>query len=77
MSRLDLTRELNLRRWARLNYIAPDERPGTWHPIVLNEMQNQDIEQAQLAAPNSVAARYVPLMPSAGWGEPGGEFCSL
>ncbi|HUE13561.1 MAG TPA: hypothetical protein VMR25_05315 [Planctomycetaceae bacterium] len=63
MPGLDLARELGLRRWARLNYVPPEERPATWHPIVLNEMQCHDSERAEKSQPAPVSARYVPLLP--------------
>ena len=75
MSRLELARELNLRRWARLNYVAQEARPQTWHPVVLNEMQSQDAEQAEMSSPNSMATRYVPLFPTHGWDDANGAFC--
>ena len=75
MSRLELARELNLRRWARLNYVPLEARPQTWHPVVLNEMQNQDAEQAELSSPNSMATRYVPLFPTHGWDDANSAFC--
>ena len=49
--RLDLASELRLRRWARLNYVSPDRRPASWHPIVLAEMSCRDEELAALADP--------------------------
>jgi hypothetical protein len=63
VSRLDLGCELRLRRWARLNYVSPDRRPATWHPIVLAEMQCRDEELAALEEPTPAGARYVPLAP--------------
>ncbi len=63
VSRLDLASELRLRRWARLNYVSPDRRPDSWHPVVLAEMRCHDVELAELeSAP--AAARYVPLVPT-------------
>jgi hypothetical protein len=63
MSGLELARELGLRRWARLNYVPPEQRSATWHPIVLNEMQSHDSELAEKSPPAPVSARYVPLSP--------------
>ena len=31
---LDLIEELRLRRWARENYVPPENRQRTWHPVV-------------------------------------------
>lgn len=64
MPGLDLARELDLRRWARANYVPPEKRSQTWHPTVLNEMQRCDHEMAAIAAPAPLSARYVPLLPS-------------
>lgn len=64
MSRLDLAREIGLRRWARANYVAPEMRSATWHPIVLNEMHARDSELAEAASPQHASPRYVPLMPT-------------
>jgi len=64
MSRLDLAREIGLRRWARLNYVPSEMRPATWHPVVLNEMLARDSELAEMATPHHASPRYVPLMPS-------------
>ena len=41
---LDLVEEIRLRTWARLNYTAPEQRSGTWHPVVLEEMKRRDRE---------------------------------
>jgi hypothetical protein len=64
MSRLDLAREIGLRRWARANYVPPEMRQATWHPVVLNEMRARDSELAEVAAPSHAPPRYVPLMPT-------------
>ena len=63
VSRLDLASELRLRRWARLNYVSPDRRSASWHPVVLAEMRCRDVELADME-PAPVAGRYVPLVPS-------------
>ena len=39
--------ELRLRRWARENYVPNDERDGTWHPIILEEMRRKDGEVSE------------------------------
>ncbi len=41
---LDFIEELRLRRWARENYVAPDDRSEKWHPIVHEEMEKKDGE---------------------------------
>lgn len=43
-SEIDLIEELRLRRWARENYVAPEARQQTWHPVVLEEMSRKDLE---------------------------------
>jgi hypothetical protein len=41
---LDFLEEIRLRRWARENYVAGDERDEAWHPVVLDEMRAKDLE---------------------------------
>ena len=43
-SDVDVIEEIRLRTWARQNYTAEDERDGTWHPVVLEEMRRRDRE---------------------------------
>ena len=43
---VDFIRELQLRRWARENYVPRTQRDHTWHPIVLDEMARRDSESA-------------------------------
>jgi hypothetical protein len=43
-SQIDLIEELRLRRWARENYVAPEQRNQAWHPVVLEEMSRKDLE---------------------------------
>ena len=45
-SQIDLVRELRLRQWARQNFVPQQQRKATWHPVVLDEMQNRDRELA-------------------------------
>jgi len=42
---LDFIEEIRLRRWARENYVAADERDDAWHPVVLDEMRMKDNEE--------------------------------
>lgn len=44
---LDFIEELRLRRWARQNYVPPEDRDTSWHPIVLDEMDKRDLEVSQ------------------------------
>jgi hypothetical protein len=41
---VDFIEELRLRRWARQNYVPPEERNSSWHPVVLDEMDRRDLE---------------------------------
>jgi len=43
---LDFIEELRLRRWARENYVAPEQRSHKWHPVVREEMEKKDNEAA-------------------------------
>ena len=45
-AQIDLVRELRLRQWARQNFVPQQQRKATWHPVVLDEMQNRDRELA-------------------------------
>jgi hypothetical protein len=42
---MDLIEELRLRRWARENYVPPEQRDGAWHPVVQEEMSKKDSER--------------------------------
>ena len=61
---IDFIRELRLRHWARTNYVCPDQRRETWHPIVLDEMHRRDVELAEQAGIQPDGLRYVPLPPT-------------
>ena len=43
---IDLIRELQLRRWARENYVPQHQRECDWHPIIHDEMTRRDSESA-------------------------------
>ena len=50
---LDFIEELRLRRWARENYVSPEERSRKWHPIIHEEMAKKDGEGGSpLASPS-------------------------
>lgn len=66
VSDLDLTRELRLRRWARENFVAAEERDRNWHPVVHHEMQLIEEERENRAADAIPKSRFVPLMPGEG-----------
>jgi hypothetical protein len=52
MADLDFIEELRLRRWARENYVPPDQREHSWHPVVHEEMERKDLESGiSLATP--------------------------
>jgi hypothetical protein len=42
---MDLIEELRLRRWARENYVPPERRDRTWHPVIHDEMKKKDGEK--------------------------------
>jgi hypothetical protein len=42
---VDFIEELQLRRWARENYVPADNRLTVWHPVVLDEMTKKDLEK--------------------------------
>jgi hypothetical protein len=42
---MDLIEELRLRRWARENYVPPEQRESEWHPVVQEEMKKKDSEK--------------------------------
>lgn len=61
---VDLVDELRLRRWARLNYVAADERSRRWHPVILDEMLRKDRETA-LEERAHPGRSYAPIAPAA------------
>jgi hypothetical protein len=50
VAEVDFIEELRLRRWARENYVPPDERERSWHPVVLDEMARKDVEMNEVEA---------------------------
>ena len=63
-ARLDLIKELRLRRWARTHWVPPEERQASWHPVVLEEMQRRDAELSDhVVRPSTPHFGYVPLVP--------------
>ena len=44
VAELDFIEELKMRRWARENYVPPDKRSRSWHPVVREEMEKKDHE---------------------------------
>jgi hypothetical protein len=57
---LDIVEELRLRRWARENYAAVENRCVDWHPVILEEMDRRDAEVARLVSPPIIAPRFYP-----------------
>ena len=45
LAEMDFIEELRLRRWARENYVPPDRRERTWHPVIHDEMTRKDGER--------------------------------
>ncbi|MGH7128254.1 MAG: hypothetical protein ACREJB_03780 [Planctomycetaceae bacterium] len=62
---VDVIEELQLRRWARENYIGSAGRDGSWHPIVLEEMRRRDAELIARRSSPVMRTMYVPLAPAA------------
>ena len=44
LDELDFIEELRLRRWARENFVPPELRQDTWHPVILEEMVRKERE---------------------------------
>lgn len=51
MADLDLIDELRLRRWARENYVAKEQRQLSWHPVVLEEMNRKEKDNVVISSP--------------------------
>ena len=64
LSMSNLIEELQLRRWARENYVPRTQRKASWHPVVLDEMVLKEQELQELVQPNSLSAMFVPLAPT-------------
>jgi len=58
---IDFVRELRLRQWARLHFVAVDARKATWHPVVLDEMRLRDLELAFGTSASATVPVEVPL----------------
>lgn len=61
---LDIIEELQLRRWARENYIPANERGTGVHPIIAEEMQRKDAEAIINARSREPLSSFVPLAPT-------------
>jgi hypothetical protein len=61
---VDIIEELQLRRWARENYVGSDFRTAAQHPVIRDEMRAKDAEIIiESRARDSVVA-FVPLAPT-------------
>ena len=47
VAELDFIEELRLRRWARENYVPPEQREPSWHPIVHEEMEKKELDSGK------------------------------
>lgn len=68
-STIDFIEELMYRCWARRNYLPPELREESWHPIILDEMAIRDQELAEDAALEDAMnaprhCEFVPLVPT-------------
>ncbi len=52
---LDFIEELRMRRWAREHYVPAENRDGSWHPIVHDEMDRKDAEVNEPAIASTLA----------------------
>ena len=46
---VDFIEELQLRRWARENYVPREVRNAAWHPIIHEEMTRKDRKASETA----------------------------
>ncbi len=63
---ISLAAEFRLRSWARVHYVAVDQRKEIWNPVVLDEMRNKDLEMQEIEEnrmKDRVSSMYVPLAP--------------
>ena len=60
----DPIKELRLRRWARQNYVPLEDRESSWHPIVLAEMRQRDMELQHEYRVTNQGHSFVPLAPT-------------
>jgi hypothetical protein len=47
---VDFIEELRMRRWAREHYVPEECRESSWHPVVIDEMQQKDLELTEVEA---------------------------
>ncbi|MCS7161197.1 MAG: hypothetical protein RMJ19_12060 [Gemmatales bacterium] len=51
---LDMIEELRLRRWARENYVPPEQRSPHWHQVIHDEMSRRDLELLEASPPHII-----------------------
>ncbi len=61
---MDMLKELRLRRWARENFVLPEERAADWHEVILDEMRIRDAELAAMLSDGHLGSALVPLEPT-------------
>ena len=63
---VDAIAELRLRLWARANYESAEiRRDSQWHPVVLAEMRQKDIDLClRNGGGDSAVTKSVPVVPS-------------
>jgi hypothetical protein len=44
---VDFIEELRMRTWARANWVPRAQRESTWHPVILDEMDKKERDQAK------------------------------
>ncbi len=48
VAEVDFIEELRLRRWAREHYVPRNQREMSWHPVILDEMDQKDSEMTEI-----------------------------
>lgn len=48
VAEVDFIEELRLRRWAREHYVPRNQREMSWHPVILDEMDQKDTEIVEI-----------------------------
>jgi hypothetical protein len=61
---IDIIEELQLRRWAREHYVAPNRRTAAQHPVVSDEMRLRDAEIIIDSRARDSVVAFVPLAPT-------------
>ena len=61
---MDILNELRLRRWARENFVPPEQRSDEWDAAILSEMRRRDAELASITSAEAFGTKFVPLEPA-------------